>query len=979
MKLSDKLPDLTKWALQTFEDTVPEDILNNARKSGEALCKTVLLKHYGDETGIKIIRGQVKRDGSIIPARNPKELNFETLINHVVTDENDYIIIKNRNIRSKTRSNLSVIQAYANPASHDSNSSESRSDLGDARVAKFILTELIIWLYEEYLGEPLPELLVQHVSAARSKYVEGDEKGNCYEDLRGLDIVKLCYPRQKIVVETNYSDTRRKISYEFIAVEVARNNIIGHLFVKGKITIDNTLQHFIENLKVELSSLKLCSPRIMNSETGKQIDRMRGIKEKFTDLANEQLHARTEYFLIDDFVWQYCLSQDAEKLNLHVDQEQYFIDQELFQIKDKERIQPQPSLSFVEELLESSEKRNPINIIVGRGGVGKTTFCEQAVSLINSRHQRKALLISSTDLRNVPPDSEVSSVTDLYRLFALEVKHTEANDVLEPNNLEINISCGNIILIIDGLDEIESTLGSNFNLDHFLKSAISLNEAHRRCSIVITSRDYYLDRYVQRDSVNKFELLGFSSELVDKYLEKRLSSSSQIKKARRYIAGFHIAENDRHTPLYLALISDLLEREELFEDEPNFELSESDYYHHCFPLDNLVYQLLRREIVKQSLDITCDEYFKLIAEISVEHKGSISKKDLNEYIEYSFSFEATAHNESEKYKQIYVSPILAVGENSQTFRIKYDFMEIWIQARLFFFNYKNGNCPNSMQNLFAELYDGSSPLLEELLRMKAAIQFEYLEKGKNMLKELIKIYRSSQDNRQIYLARKSISGLLYFCLSENTGKNKSDNSDILIHLFGTNRLSNVCIFGKFFPLDFTTIEVHEGWFERYESFDKCKFPENEGVFYDSTFKDINPKINMASNTKLFDNCRLSDELKRAVVDGKGSIGNLYSRIRDDLTRILKVGFSRNRFSWKSHGIYKTEASPKDFPLDKYLKFLMIKGVLIKILNKSGSGHGFEVSEHFKDSAKNLITNSIVKPQMEIIIREAMKEFYDIKT
>jgi hypothetical protein len=46
MKLSDKLLELTKWVLQTFEDTVPEDILNNARKSGEALCKAVLLKHY---------------------------------------------------------------------------------------------------------------------------------------------------------------------------------------------------------------------------------------------------------------------------------------------------------------------------------------------------------------------------------------------------------------------------------------------------------------------------------------------------------------------------------------------------------------------------------------------------------------------------------------------------------------------------------------------------------------------------------------------------------------------------------------------------------------------------------------------------------------------------------------------------------------------------------------------------------------------
>jgi NACHT domain len=978
MKLLDKLSDLNKWALGAFEDTVPEDVLCNSRKSGEAFCKAILLKHYGDEDGIKIIRGEMKRDRNIIPARNPRELNFETLINYI-SDDQDYIVISNKTVRNKIRSNLHVIQSYCNPANHDPNSEEVRIDPRTINHVRFTLTELIIWFYEQHLRESLPALLTQYVADARSNYVKGDDKRASYEDVRGLDIVKLCYPKQKITLHEKHSDNSKKIGYEFIAVEVAKNNIVGHLFVKEKITIDNTLQHFLGNLNITLSSLRICSPRVIIPETGREVDRRRSISDKFINLSTKKLSEETEYFFIDDFVWNNCLSQNAEEFSLHIDQEEYFIDQELYQVQQNNNQSdlPQLSLDFVRELLEFGEQKNPISIIVGEGGVGKTTFCEQAVGLINVCEKKKALLISSTDLRDIPPDAEVKSVTDLYKLFSSKIRISEVSDSLEPSNLEINISCGNIILIIDGLDEIESMLGANFKLDEFLSSAIALNETYRRCCIVITSRDYYLDRYVQKDSINTFTLCGFSHELVDKYLEKRLISPQKIRKAKKYISEFEIAEKDHHIPLYISLISDLLEREEIDQEE-DFEISESKYYYD-FPLDNLVYQLLRREIVKQSLDITCDDYFELLAEVSVIHKGSIDRKDLNDYIECLFPLEITGHDDIDKYKQIYVSPVLVGDENSASFKIKYNFMEIWIQSRLFLYNYKNGNCTNSMLNLLSELYDGSALLLEELVKVKMAIPLDYVEQGKSILKKLMEIYESAQDRRQVIFARKAISGLLYFCLAGNNN-NKSSNTDIIIRMFGANKVYKICIFGKFFPLDFTHITIYEGWFEQYDSFDKCNFPKTNVVFYDSTFKSVNPKINMISNTNIFDNCKLNDELKRAVDIGNLSIGNISKRVRDDITRLLKVGYDRGCFSWKSEGVYLTGAALQYTPPIKYLNFLTLKNVLTRIPNKDGSkGDGYVVSEHFKDCAKQLITNTKVKSQMNTIIKDAMKEFYNVES
>ena len=42
MNQTSKLQDLIKWVKQANEDNVPEDILNNCRKAGEALCKLVI-------------------------------------------------------------------------------------------------------------------------------------------------------------------------------------------------------------------------------------------------------------------------------------------------------------------------------------------------------------------------------------------------------------------------------------------------------------------------------------------------------------------------------------------------------------------------------------------------------------------------------------------------------------------------------------------------------------------------------------------------------------------------------------------------------------------------------------------------------------------------------------------------------------------------------------------------------------------------
>lgn len=973
IKTSEKIKELNKWVLQAFEDSVIEDILNNARKAGEALCKAVILHHYNEVKGSKIILGQEKIDGTAL--RNRNHLNFSNLIDVVVHEQDEtYIIIKPKSTRNKIKNYLEAVRIHGNPASHDTNSSNDSSSIADVKFTKFALVQLISWFYKEFKTEPVPQRILQYIGDIESNYIDTEKEINLYEDVRGLDIVKIQYPKQKVVSQLKVNDSQKKISYEFVVIEVTNSLLIGYVFVKKHISISITLQYFLDELSFELASLTICSPRVISPDTGKEVNRIASIQDKFKEIANDNLLNKTNLFYIDDFVWQYCLSEYAKLLDLNLENEQYFVDQELFRLQNNETIVLKPSLQYIEQIINSPEKKEPVNIIVGRAGVGKTTFCEQVVSLVNGIDKKRALLISSTDLRNANADFIVKSLTDLYRLF-VKVNEIDSTEALEYNNFEINISCGNLVLIIDGLDEIESTLKEKFDLDAFLESAVSLNEAYKSCSIIITSRDYYLDRYIQKESVVVFSLLGFNSELVDKYLTKRLSKQ-RVKDAQKYLSDFDIADQSRHTPLYLSLICDLVDRDEYNEDALP-DILESNYYYSQSKLDNLIYKLLQREIGKQSLEINCDDYFELIVEISIRHQGEISKKDLNEYIAIFFpSIEPTSNTESNKYTQFYISPLLSYDRVRDSFKIKYDFVELWAKVRFVLSNFEREILDEDLKRLLIEIYDGSSVLLEELIEMKSVAKIEYIEHGSNILQKLIK--NCQEFDKKSIVIRKAISGLLYLVLSDRNRKTKSDYSDELVQLFKSNKLNFLSIFGRFFPLDFREVQVYEGLFEQFHDFEKCEFPSNCTVFYYSTFKGIDPRFSATLNSLLFDStCILNEELRRAFDDSLNSAGNLSSQVRTNLYRILKVGYRSGSFSWKSESIYRMASIKGHVPLEEYLRFLTLEGILEKGSERAGNGDGFIVSNNFKDAAKNLIANNIVKPELETAIKKILSDFHGL--
>ncbi len=1001
MELQEKINDLNRWIVRSFEEKTKESTLNNGRKSAEALCKALLLKRFENDELLShdIIYGIRKRNGDRTKSVSPREISLEQLIQNV-TDSTEPIVIPDKQVRDRIRTDLRLLQTRGNAGSHDSDNKEIQITEINITVVRLTLIELVKWFYEQYLQESLPSSIGKYESEVQMQYNEslGTQQDELEDEeeiqnLRGVDIVKLSYPRKKILdIRKEYDDADQKIGYEFIAVEVAKRNIIGHLFVKSNITIENTLRHFYEtlakNFDFKLSTFQICTPRVINKESRMEADRLGSLKRKFKKIADQELFDKTDFVYIDDFVWESCLSHESdylsnsEYINGEKDDETYFIDQELFLLKEEEdkQLQFKLSLEYLENILDSVETKLPVTAIVGQAGVGKTTFCDQAINRINSYPKKKAILISSADLQGASPSAMVQSIADLYRLVALKMHSDSPDNIIEASNLEINISCGNIVLLIDGLDEIESLLGTNFNLDSFLESAISLNSTYKRCSVIVTSRDYHLRRYLNKSSIKVFKLHGFSEESVDNYLfDKRKMSKTQARKAKKYIQEFEATHRERQIPLYLSLICDLLKGEELEEEIVDYEIKESRYFYNQIPLDNLIYKLLRRELVRQKLesDVNCDTYVDLLLEISLNEHAVVKKEDLDQLIDLILPSGYSDQEYKDKRNPFYVSPVISSIDEGRKFKIRYDFMNVWLPCRHFFYEYKNERHTQEITGFLARLYDGNSLLFDEISELQKVVDIDYLGIGKTILNNLTSDYTSSSSKLTSITSRKAISGLLYFCLGSINNKTASGYTEALIELFGKVSIHNICIFGKFFPLDFRTIQVHDAWFERYRTFGKCKFPEST-VFYNSTFKETFSPYNLKFADKLFENCNLSKEMETAIDVSKASAGQVQKRVREDFTQIFKVAFRRQSFLWRSEDLFRKGTSLQLDQLRKYLNFLVLKSVLVKEPNKYTGPEGYVVAPNYREPVKSLILSGDLKPQMAVVVKDAIRELYHLE-
>ncbi|WP_186101438.1 NACHT domain-containing protein [Burkholderia gladioli] len=912
------------------------DVANKYRLTAEVICKAVIIGHGGAPQGL-----------------------LEKLIADALKWVEDEETSRDAGL---FKSEIKYLQNVGNAYSHDGAASAlSRNEDQSAAFDALVKAIRVAFFGQGDLDAPILPKLIEGRIPARTL------GRSTFENPRAEEVVRLCYPKHKIETNLSRSDRANRLVYDYVTVDLG-GLMKGMLFIRSRTAIEKTLIDF--NIAIGANfpdALEIITPRAYRPDGG-EVDRRKSIIDIMKDLSFDSRGRKVQVKYFDDFVWESCLPQKFRDDKTPIKKTSNFIEQNLEPISESGVAAGMHSSTsqYIERILKNTHDYNPVHIVIGPAGIGKTTFCDDISSYINSQDRKRVILFSATDFRDLSKSARVDSVSDLYQVAA-ENGLVDEDSLIESHNFEINLACGNFILIIDGFDEIESHLGASLNFDEFMRSLSDLEACFQKVLVILTVRDYDIERFRRFRQTSICRLRGFTGEDTNRYLAGRLPNAS-IPEANILLRAFNETgnvEKPTTVPLYASLICDYL-----LESAPTPGLSSvvasdsAKFFENGKPLDTLVRKIVDREIAKQSLGhIGPDDFFEILIEIIRAPQHTITRAALVEYVS-ACGGDSQSINPENFLRNIFLR------WEKDTISFKYDSLAYFFKSRLLARKLKEGQFSASPAIEFmAEFYRGDGPLYDELKAIFPATLFCNSDGTLKWFDSLAQYGRREPESKLPW--RKAMSAFLYWALDNNI--DKADRSNNLKIYFNGDVLDGLSIYDRFYPLDLTGISVYGGYIENYSSLNNCEYTPGKAVFHSSQIYFDDRFLPDRLDRSLFaEDCTFSPNLATSFHAKDLADETSHEIIRDNVYKILKVGFRANRFHWKSKDVYKKVTVVGKHSLDAYLAFLVDQGALTLEHGRTGAESGYVVSDGWYSDARKLVEEKNLTNRMYALVSNLPK-------
>ncbi len=799
----------------------------------------------------------------------------------------------------------------------------------------------------------------------KNQGIEQDEVRG-YKDV--LKILELRDPKGnfKLLKDGKVEDKVKKIGFEVYGCnDPIFKTVNFYLYIYKGVDLNNTFSylrhHFSEVLKKKSQLFVFFSK---NTENGDHEKRKSKIENELSPISVQYL---------EDFIWEYCTPAGfADNFENHRDS---FLTIENF-------VEPamqgfQGNKLYLAELGQwLLEPSKPIMVLTGDGGVGKTTVARYCSDLFyQTREKSEVIFLDAYDLglyykrfgQNTPFLFDFYQNSDIFE--TLEKKMTY-------DQFRINLDAGNILVIIDGLDEIISQF-SDFEVEDFLLSILDDTMELGSGKVIITCRSYFWNQKVfGKDFVNKeslierVEVLPFDFPRAKDFFQKTFKTDKKkVEKAISIADEIFKPQSSngiiKYHPYGLDVITKIIsdEKKELVRDKTFF----SKFLNAEVVNDFILYRICVREqnkLGRSKKEINIDDHIHFFIKLSNKFNGQVPENKMDELIQEVLGFDV-----GEKYINSFKAHTLLVQE-SGFFKLRYDFfLESFKSIYLVSFITLEGGGeeipPELLEILASDCRFGSHFLDEVKVRVKSWTEEEIL-KISYFVGLLLKEVKSDYFEK-VKKNHRAISGLLAIALTLNHKFNSGDkdkNTDLLLkifsqgsglHVFGVHMINYSKQPNSSLRFDFRGMKLENCHFENYADFVLCDFDELtffKGCSFNRIATDlINDNFTKISKNNFDHSCVFFDDSLEHVLEYKDLIDQReeirVSKFLSDFLKIFRSGgrLEKQGYEWP---IRKRFLSFRYKPIDLDSLLTLLINIGLAKEEKVGNARKFFIAQEYRD-------------------------------
>lgn len=772
------------------------------------------------------------------------------------------------------------------------------------------------------------------------------------------------------------NDSGKRIGFRLVkATDRLRDNTFYYLYLYANINQTETKEY-----------LRKKFPDLIGKNRNMIIiherERLKDAQQRLENLKTK-FEARKAMYL-DDFINDFCNSDPVR-----ADERSNFlmINNFVYPNLQKNKEQEVQNISVIRDWLRFSND-TPVFVLRGGGGIGKTTLARRIADdfQLNNANARVIFIEVGEIIDKLTQIYQNNNYLHLYHFYQVSLQGSESKIGLDQDQFEINLERGNLLIVLDGIDEILSRI-SSFSVESLLESALIFRNRAGSGRILITCRNYYWEeeskRFSNLQAIETYEIQPFNEQMAEEFFEKQYPGNvKKVQKCMRLAREFSImAEKPEFLPFVLDVV-DTIQAYDSYDEDIEISSESSILNPKLNPNDFIAERILIRESRRLG-QIDVDAQIRFFTEMAIFESGRIEVANLKDQFELmGMTVPLTS------IKAFNAHPFLIRAEESLLF--KYDFFEDYFASiyvsELFSgrIKFDHSNQSNIIRKLARECKFNSGLLKESRKRIDTGLP-EVIETFRSILARILE-----QNNGGVE-TRRAISGLLTLALTAHhfvkKANDKRINTELLVAIFGDADNYDIIkhLYIDDFPegadicFDFSNLYFSECTILNYPSFFDCTF--NQQTFFDetcvihhvakegkTTARAENFDMGMDSVSEILDCLRRNNP---ARTDNKAE----RKEIRDALHIFFKAFFHNGQAREKSLG-QEVETHYQRHQQNQNLRFQDIMAALLRheILitrNTSDRGEMVKINDRCLNEVSRFYQGALVSPALNAAISDLM--------